>query len=94
MNTTTLQIPLSKTLKNEAKKVALEQGFSSLQEYVRILLMKLSAREFAVSIEEEPTVKLSKRAIRRYNRMIDDIRHNRNITFAANPQDFLKKLNS
>lgn len=38
MDTTTLQVPLSKKLKAEATKIAKANGFSSLQGVVRVLL--------------------------------------------------------
>ena len=72
MNTTTLQIPLSKTLKNEAKKVAKEQGFSSLQEMVRIFLAQLAAKTIHLSFER--TVQLSPGSIKRYDKMIDEVK--------------------
>lgn len=42
MNRTILQVPLDRTLRKEAEKQALSQGFSSLQEAVRIFLKKLA----------------------------------------------------
>lgn len=52
MNTTTLQVPLTKSLKTQAKAVARDYGFSSLQELVRFLLTKVSKRELTVNAEE------------------------------------------
>jgi len=45
MDTTTLQIPISKDLKSSATIVARDYGFSSLQEIVRVFLRKLAQKE-------------------------------------------------
>lgn len=72
MDTTILQVPISKALRSEATAAAKEYGFSSLQEIVRVLLSKLAKRDLVVHIEE-PVVKLSKKNERRYMKMHDDI---------------------
>lgn len=59
MNTTILQIPMSKSLKNSASVVANEYGFSSLQDLLRVILTQLSRRELVVSIEKP--IQLSKK---------------------------------
>lgn len=71
MNRTVLQVPLSVDLRKEAEKQALAQGFSSLQEAVRLFLRKLGSKTIGFTFEE--TEQLSPRAIKRYNKMIDDI---------------------
>lgn len=72
MDTTILQVPIKKTLRDRATKVATEAGFSSLQEAVRVLLTHMSERQLKVSFEHPP-VKLSPKADRRYNKMIADV---------------------
>ena len=52
MKTTTLQVPLSKKLRDEAKKQAKAQGFSSLQEFVRIMLTMLKNQSLNISINQ------------------------------------------
>ncbi len=47
-----LQVPMSKELKDRAEKVALEMGFSSLQEAVRVLLNKIANKELLINITE------------------------------------------
>ena len=42
MDKVTLQIPMSKSLRIKAEKTALEQGFSSLQELIRVFLKKMA----------------------------------------------------
>lgn len=72
MNRVVLQVPMSPDLRKEAEKEALEQGFSSLQEAVRIFLKKLALGAIGITFEEE-VIQLSPRAIKRYDKMIDDI---------------------
>lgn len=72
MNTTVLQIPVTKTLRNKAAKAATSQGFSSLQEAVRIFLNQLATSAIKITFKSEP-INLSPKAIKRYNAMIDDV---------------------
>jgi len=60
MDTTILQIPLSKSLKLTSQEVANEYGFSSLQDLLRVVLTKLSRRELVISIQE-PVIQLSQK---------------------------------
>ena len=73
MNSVTLQVPMDKATKNAATSVATEQGFSSLQEAVRIFVSKLAKRQVSISITEEPTIQLSKKNARRYDKMVEEI---------------------
>ena len=73
MDTTILQVPISKNLRAEAVSVAKDSGFSSLQEVVRLMLTKFARKEIGVTIEQFPAVKLSTRNERRYNKMVDDV---------------------
>ncbi|MBI2196059.1 hypothetical protein HYU45_00410 [Candidatus Daviesbacteria bacterium] len=68
---TILQVPISKQLRDQAASSAHKMGFSSLQETVRVFLRQLAEEEIKVRFEE--TVKLSPKAIKRYNKMIDEI---------------------
>ena len=72
MDSTILQIPMSKSLKRSAQEIAGEQGFSSLQDLLRVVLTKLARRELVVSISE-PTVVLSGRNSSRYLKMSQDL---------------------
>ena len=78
MDSTILQIPMSKSLKRSAQEVASEQGFSSLQDLLRVVLTKLARRELVVSVSE-PAVKLSRKNDSRYLKM---------------SKDFAKRINS
>ena len=69
--TTILQVPINKNLRDQAASKAEKMGFSSLQEVVRIFLNKIAAGE--VNIRFEETIQLSPKAIKRYNKMIDEV---------------------
>lgn len=73
MDRVIVQVPMTKTLKNEAEAAAGDQGFSSIQEAIRIFLTKLARRELAVNIGY-PEEHLSPRAERRYAKIIRDIK--------------------
>lgn len=68
---TILQIPINKNLRDQAASQAAKMGFSSLQEAVRIFLNKIATGAINVTFEE--TTQLSPKAIKRYNKMIDEI---------------------
>ena len=51
MNKTILQVPISKELKDKAEEASAKQGFSSLQESVRIFLAQLSQGNLKISFE-------------------------------------------
>ena len=74
---TVLQVPLDASLRKDAEKQALEQGFSSLQEAVRVFLKQLTKGVAGITFEKEETIQLSPRAIKRYDKMIDDIESGR-----------------
>lgn len=94
MDTTTLQIPLSKSLKSSAASVAKEIGFSSLQDFVRLVLTKLAHRELTVNVTSTEYVRLTPEAKRRYAKMTDDFRKGRGIYQAKDVDDLLRQLNS
>jgi antitoxin component of RelBE/YafQ-DinJ toxin-antitoxin module len=94
MQKTVLQVPLPKSLKVSAEAVALEQGFSSLQEVVRIFLKKLSMRTLRLTFEEPGTIRLSKRAEKRYLKMEEDLKKGKNWYTAKNVDDLMRQLNA
>ena len=92
MNTsTTLQVPLPKTLKSSAAAAARQQGFSSLQDLVRLMLTKLVKRELTVRITEPP-IRLSSRAAKKYARMDKDFQAGKNIYKASSVKELMKDL--
>ena len=75
MNTATLQIPISRQLKLKATEIAEDQGFSSLQEIVRVFLNQLATKKIAVSFTQQ--VLLSEKNDIRYGKMISEIKTGR-----------------
>lgn len=93
MDTTTLQVPLTKTLKSNATQVAKEYGFSSLQEIVRVILSKLAKKEFMITFGEQfPTVALSAKNEARYAKMTEDFEKGRNVYTANSVDDLMTQL--
>lgn len=90
-NKTILQVPIDISLRDQALKAAENLGFSSLQETIRVFLKKLASKSITVSFEETET--LSPAAEKRYVKMIEDYKKNRNIVHCENVEDFFKKLN-
>lgn len=92
MSTTNLQIPIDKTLKENATAVAKEYGFSSLQEITRVLLTKLSKRELNFEIKEEKVVRLSPEAEARYTKMEEDFKKGKNFYTANSVDELMEDL--
>ena len=67
--TTTLQVPVRKSVREQATKAATEQGLSSLQEAVRIFLHQLATHQVEMTFSE-PAVRLSAKNERRYAAMV------------------------
>ena len=91
---TNLQVPISKSLKNDATAVAREYGFSSLQEITRVILTKLAKRELNVSVEQFPAVQLSSEATKRYNKMDEDFKKGKNVDSFDSVEALMKDLRS
>lgn len=95
MDRTILQIPVSKVLKNEAEAVSMDFGFSSLQEFIRLILKKIAKRELTISIGEiEEISSLTPFAEKRFKKALEDIKKDRNIVKPKNSEEFLKLLRS
>jgi hypothetical protein len=71
MNTTTFQIPMNKNLHDKAKKVARGQGFSSLQEAVRVFLNQLANKHMEIRFHS--SINLSAKNEGRYSRMVAEV---------------------
>ncbi len=85
-----LQVPLTQDLKFNAEKVAHEQGFSSLQEIVRVFLTKLAAKKVEVTLDS--TV-LSEENENRYLTMTKEFETGKNVKTAENIEELLTQLN-
>ena len=75
MNSTTLQVPINKSMRDQAASKAEKMGFSSLQEVVRLFLSKMATGEIDVAFE--PKVTLSSKNDKRYAQMIKDVKTGR-----------------
>ncbi|MBU4301118.1 MAG: hypothetical protein KKB09_07940 [Nanoarchaeota archaeon] len=93
MDTTILQIPLSKSLKLTSQEVANEYGFSSLQDLLRVVLTKLSRRELVISIQE-PVIHLSQKTARRYARMSNNFAKEKHTKKFTSVNGLMKDLRS
>lgn len=71
MQRTVLQIPIDLDLKREAEQAAQSQGFSSLQEVVRVFLSRFAEKRIGITFEQ--SIELSPQAIKRYDKMTENI---------------------
>ena len=94
MDSTILQVPIRKKVRDRAAKAAGAQGFSSLQEVVRLFLTKFARREVGGSIERFPAVNLSAKNAKRYDKMVKDFESKRNVKVFKNTKDLMKDLSS
>jgi len=93
MNRTVLQIPINPTLRIAAEKTALDEGFSSLQEAVRVFLTQLARKTISISFSKK--VILAPKAAARYNEMINELNsgHVKSQKF-DNTDELMEYLNS
>lgn len=92
MQRTVLQIPIDLELKNGAEQAARAQGFSSLQEVVRVFLSKFATNKVEVTIQE--TVILSEKSEKRYLKETLDFEKGKNIRSAKNVDELISQLNA
>lgn len=90
MNKTILQVPISQDLKINAEREALSQGFSSLQELVRVFLSKIASRKIEVTLQEPIT--LSTKNEKKYLDMTKDFKSGKNIYSADSVESLINKL--
>jgi len=92
MDKTILQVPVSTDLKERAEEAAHKQGFSSLQEFIRVFLAKLATNRLEITIQEP--IKLSGRSERRYLKQTLDFEKNKNTRSAKNLDELITQLNA
>jgi len=90
MNKTVLQIPINQDLKISAEQEALSQGFSSLQELVRVFLSKIAARKIEITLQE--STMLSGINEKRYLDMTNDFELGKNIYSSDSVNNLVNKL--
>lgn len=93
MNTTIIQVPVSKTLRNKALEAAIASGFSSLQDVIRLFLTKFAKKQIAVNIEET-TIPLSAKNEKRYLKMDEDFDKGKNVKSFSSVEALMKDLRS
>lgn len=89
MNRVVLQVPVSADLRKSAEIEAKAQGFSSLQDAVRMFLNKLASKMIEVRLGESG--QLSKRNASRYEKMVEDVQRGRIKAKAFDGVDSLMK---
>lgn len=95
MQRVVVQVPMPKELKESAEIASSDLGFSSIQEVIRVLLTKLSKREFSLKVEEvEEITYLSPVAERKFKKAVADIKIGRNIYKPKNKKEFFALLRS
>lgn len=90
MNKVIVQVPVSKQLRDSAERAAEEQGFSSLQEVVRVFMKKFSDRSVGIAIEQ--IIPLSTASEKRYRRIDQDLKQGRNIHRAKDVRQLMQQL--
>ncbi|MBI3379253.1 hypothetical protein HY029_00700 [Candidatus Gottesmanbacteria bacterium] len=91
MNTTIIQVPVTKVLRDQAVRVAQESGFSSLQDVIRIFLTKLARKQIAVNLEDT-SMPLSWKNEKRYIRMDKDFDKGKNVKSFSSVEELMKNL--
>ncbi len=90
---TTLQIPMPLYLKKDSEKIAMDSGFSSLQELIRVILAQINQNKLSFRFgSADEFVTLSPSAQKRYQKMEKDYRQGKNFSSAKSVDEFLKKL--
>ena len=95
-NTAVIQVRLPNTLRKASEKRAEEMGLSSVQEAIRLFLHGFVEKRVGLGLVSEKfppeKVVLSKRAEKRFARIEDDIKHNRNLVSFDDPEKALRWL--
>lgn len=90
MDKTVLQVPVSKALRTQAENAALDYGFSSLQEIVRVFMNKLAKKTIDISFQE--VIKLSPKAEKRLEKMDEDFSIGENVYLVKSVEKLKKQL--
>lgn len=90
MNTTIIQVPVTKSLRDQAALAASDFGFSSIQESIRVFLKQLASKKLTISFAPK-AVQLSPKAAARYDKMVEDIESGKVKAFTTNNLDELFK---
>jgi hypothetical protein len=75
MDTTIIQVPVTKSFRDEMSVIANNMGFSSLQDLIRFNLTQIKNKVITPAmVSTFPDEKLSLKAAARYDKMSEDIR--------------------
>ena len=95
--TVKLQIPLDKTLRDQVEKHARKMGFSSVQDFTRVMYSTVIRENLRLSLTPEIEEYLSPQAEARYKRQLADLPRQLKTGEAKsfdNVEDFLADLKS
>jgi len=84
---------MEKNLREQAEATAKFNGFSSLQEVVRVLLQKFARKELYIDVATQEE-RLSPKAERRYAKIVEDIKKGKNVTKTMSLNELFNTLNS
>ncbi len=90
MTKTILQVPINQNLKISAEREAISQGFSSLQELVRVFLSKVATHKIEVTLQE--STMLSAKNEKRYLDMTKDFELGKDTYSSDSVNDLVNKL--
>ena len=95
MNTTIVQVPISKSFRDEMVEKANDLGFSSLQDLIRFTLTQIKNNLIVPKMVSIPTIQLSPKAATRYDKMAEELKTGKvkGKSF-DNVADIMKYLNS
>lgn len=93
MNRAVIQVPVDPQLKKRAEKRAESDGFSSLQQLIRLVLAKYDSGRLEIGVRQIEPIKLSPKAARRYKRIEEDYKRGKNIRTAYSVDELMRQLN-
>lgn len=87
-----IQVPVSPQFRNKVEKKAKTDGFSSVQQLIRLVLSKYESGHLEVGFREAEPIKLSPEAKKRYKRMEEDFEKGKNIRTAHGVNELMHQL--
>jgi len=95
-DTTIIQVPTTKSFRDEMSQIANDMGFSSLQDLIRFNLTQIKNKFLIPTmVSAYPTIKLSPKTAARYDKMADDFEKGKVKTVSFdNINDISNYLNS
>ena len=97
-NNIKLQIPINNKIKDEAERIAIQQGFSSLQDYIRFFITGLTQGKYSSGVITNPTSVISSDYELYLNRILSDyeaeVKNGKQSKPVKNGTDLLNQLNN